>query len=182
PALATGIPAPPQVAAPGPIVCVPKAAAAEYAARRNDPTWIGSLPPFLMPGLPPGSYRLFEVPDGSMAPRFGAGDRVLCRHTPRPEELHDGQPCLLLAEGEGLLLRRVVNRIHRSGSLLLLADNPGEAPGLLELPASNLLELWAVVYVISSDLAPPAPQVYGKIADLEQQLRALTQGARHHQP
>ncbi|GAA4325771.1 XRE family transcriptional regulator [Flaviaesturariibacter amylovorans] len=147
--------------------------AAWYAAYRQDPAWLAALPQFSMPGLPPGSYRVFEVADDSMASRFRTGDRVICRAVAGPGAVLDGQPYLLLAAGRELLLRRVLNRIPATGCLQLIADAPGT--GLLELRPAELLELWQVLYVLSSELAPPADQVISRIADLEQRLQALVQ-------
>jgi transcriptional regulator with XRE-family HTH domain len=168
------------------VVFIPKEAAGAYASRHNDAAWLAELPLYMMPGLRSDTHRLFEVADASMAPRFSAGDRVVCRRVSSTGELQDGHPYVLVT-ATGHFLRRVLNRMPAQGGLQLVADEPGFSNP--SIPAAirreELLELWSVEWVISTNLAPPLGQVYARIADLEQQLRAWAESrpdspARHH--
>jgi transcriptional regulator with XRE-family HTH domain len=157
-----------------PIVFVSSEAAPAYADRRAEGSWLASLPLYKLPGLRAGTHRIFEVADAAMGPRFSPGDRVVCRLAGSPGEVQDGHAYLLVTPS-GLWLRRVINRLPQGGGLLLLADEPAavsQAPAVLH--KENLLEIWSVEWVMSSRLAPPVGQVYGRIADLEQQLQALS--------
>jgi transcriptional regulator with XRE-family HTH domain len=163
----------PAAATEAQVPCIPKEAAGTYAASRSDKSWLDTLPLYTMPGLRAGTHRLFEVPDASMAPRFGTGDRLVCRRVTALEELLDGCPYILVTAA-GYFLRRVSYRPHEGAALRLIADEPLAAAGAPHtVRREALLELWVVESVLSSDLAPPIGHVYARIADLEQQLRNL---------
>ncbi|RYZ23016.1 MAG: helix-turn-helix domain-containing protein [Chitinophagaceae bacterium] len=157
------------------IVFVPKEEAVFYSERRKESSWLGSLPLYALPGLQPDTHRMFEVADGAMCPRFTPGDRIVCRWVGALDDLRDGHVYLVVTQG-GLWLRRVLNRLSEQGCLQLVADEPTAVPpsAPTNVRRDDLLELWSVEWVISANLAPPMGQVYGRIADLEQQLRNLT--------
>ncbi|WP_165871530.1 XRE family transcriptional regulator [Flaviaesturariibacter flavus] len=156
------------------IVFVPKEEAVLYSERRKESAWLGSLPLYALPGLQPETHRMFEVADGAMSPRFTPGDRIVCRWLAGLDDLRDGHAYLVVTQA-GLWLRRVLNRLPEQGGLQLVADDPTAVPpsAPTNVRREDLLELWSVEWVISANLAPPMSQVYGRIADLEQQLRNL---------
>ncbi|GAB4093082.1 hypothetical protein GCM10028786_20090 [Flaviaesturariibacter terrae] len=155
------------------VPAVSRAEAANYANLSGESTYVAGLPTWGLPLPDTGTYRLFEVADNALAPRFTAGDWALCRRLESLEELRDGAACFLLCPGHGLLLRRVLNQLP--GMVHLLVDAVSIAgSGPAALPPTAITEAWEVEWSGSRQLDAPLSQVYGKIAELEQQVRALS--------
>ncbi|RYZ18223.1 MAG: helix-turn-helix domain-containing protein [Chitinophagaceae bacterium] len=142
--------------------------AARYLQQGAEPGYLEGLPAYGLPGLRSDEYRVFEVTDPALAPRFEPGDRVLCRRAPAGEPPREGAVYLLVSPVHGLLLRRL--RSDGAGRWLL-GPSPG---GPVTLAASEVRELWQAEWVLSARLDPPLEDMNRRIADLEEQLSALS--------
>jgi transcriptional regulator with XRE-family HTH domain len=145
-----------------------------YLTKREDPDYIASLPYYSLPRFSDNTYRIFEVQDNAMEPKFSYGDKVVASWVLNMEDIRDGNVYLLVTKS-GILLRRVINKLRERKSLQLISDTlqyKDQYP-LLELSPDEIYEVWLAEYVISSNLNQPIQNVYGKIADLETKLHDL---------
>src|SRR5262249_29646250 len=127
-------------------------------------------PAFSFPGLPPGSFRMFEVGGGSLYPMVQDRDRILGRWTTL-EDISEDQVCVILTYSRGLLIRRVGRR--ESGQLWIRA-NPLQRE---EFPAfwlaeQDVLEIWEMAFVITRQL-PVLSGIRLQLAELEASVQAI---------
>ncbi|WP_207515787.1 hypothetical protein [Longitalea luteola] len=109
-----------------------------------------------------------------MEPKFSYGDKVVGSWVLNLEDIRDGNVYLLVTRN-GILLRRIVNKLSDRKSLQLISDTlkyKDQYP-LIELSPDIIYEVWLVEYVISSNLDQPIQNVYVKIADLETKIQDL---------
>lgn len=159
-------PAPPALARSG-VPYVAREESGRYLELGSDGAYLDRLPAYGFPGLRSEEYRVFEVADAALAPRFEPGDRVLCRRVSVSEPLRAGAVYLVVSKAQGLLLRRL--RLRDAGSWDLLGDDGSWVP----VPVHEVRELWQAECLLSTRLQSAADNLQIRIADLEQQLQQL---------
>ena len=143
-----------------------------YIINREDSAYISSLPNYSFPKFTDNTYRLFEMGDQAMEPKFAIGDKVVAAWVSNLEEISDTKIYVFVTTDYGILVRRVANRVSGQGNLYLISDTihyKNQYPPI-EVSVSQVLEVWVVEYVISSNLAQPLENMHGRIADLEMRL------------
>ncbi|WP_236972536.1 S24 family peptidase [Membranihabitans marinus] len=133
------------------IVHVPVPAQAGYAAESIQPEFVTELPAYTLPGyeFQFGSFRSFDVSGDSMLPYLNPGDKVVCSFVePRDwlTAIKDNHVYVIVSRG-AVVIKRVVNNIHRHRHLLLVSDNKEFQPYRLNI--SDLREVWYVKTKIS---------------------------------
>jgi phage repressor protein C with HTH and peptisase S24 domain len=127
------------------ITAVSTKAAAGYALGYGDPDWIGSLPTFDLP-LPEvpqdRTLRFFQIEGDSMLP-LPSGTWILCAFVERLEDVGSGRPYVVATQEDGLVFKRVENRLDEEGDLLLTSNNPLFAP--FSLDPENVKEAWRAI-------------------------------------
>jgi len=133
------------------ISAVSAKAAAGYATGITDPEWVASLPHFSLP-LPEvpsdRTLRFFQIEGDSMLP-LPSGTWVLSEFVERPEHIGGGRPYILSTREDGLLFKRVENRLDREGDFLLVSNNPAFAP--YAIAADQVREAWRAIGWFSTD-------------------------------
>lgn len=130
------------------IELVPYKASAGYLNGYADPEFIEELPRFRLPTLGTGgTYRAFEISGDSMLP-LASGTVIVGRFVEDWSTLKDGTPCIIVSEKEGVVFKRVYNKLKEASMLRLHSDNALYAP--YELPAETVLEIWEAKSYISS--------------------------------
>ncbi len=156
------------------IELVPHKAAAGYLNGYADPEYLGELPRFRLPMLPPtGSYRAFEISGDSMLPLV-SGTVVVGRYVDELANLKDGTPCVVVSPRDGIVFKRVFRKARPAGALALHSDNPQYKP--YELPGAEALEIWEAKCYISTHF--PAAELSlerlaSVVAELQQQVAEL---------
>ena len=127
------------------ITAVSTKAAAGYTAGFGDPEWIGNLPTFDLP-LPEvpqdRTLRFFQIEGDSMLP-LPSGTWVLCAYVERLEDVGSGRPYVIATQEDGLVFKRVENRLDQEGDLLLTSNNPLFAP--YAIGPSKVQEAWRAI-------------------------------------
>jgi phage repressor protein C with HTH and peptisase S24 domain len=77
--------------------------------------------------LPRGKYRAFPLRGDSMLP-LGDGCYVVGKFTESIEELKNGKTYILLTTNDGIVYKRVFNKIRKDGKIHLHSDNPSFKP------------------------------------------------------
>lgn len=145
------------------IVVVPQKAAAGYAIGYADKDYLSELPQYQLPFLPKGkTYRAFEITGDSMLP-IQPDSIVVGEYVENWYELKDGSTCVVVSKNEGIVLKKVFNKIKESGKLLLKSNNIHYRP--YEIHAEDVLEIWKFAAYISRTLPK---ENYTTLEDLKQ--------------
>ncbi len=121
-------------------------AAAGYLNGYADPEYIKELQRFQLPFLPTGTYRAFEIKGDSMQP-LPSGSIVIGEYVEKIADLKDGMTYVVISKEDGIVYKRVFNKIEQDGLLVLKSDNPTYQA--YNIPAQDILEIWKGVAHIS---------------------------------
>lgn len=124
------------------IPLVPVKASAGYAAGYGDIDFIRQLPQFHMP-FPELSKsrtsRIFQINGDSMLP-VPSGAYVLAEYVQDWSSLKDYACCIVVTRDEGVVYKRIINRLEEEQQLLLISDNKLYAP--YPVSADQIVEIW----------------------------------------
>lgn len=126
---------------------VPQKAAAGYTTGYADPEFVQELPRFNLPNLPSGSYRAFEITGDSMMP-LQPGSIVIGEYVEDWHQVHDSQTYIVVSEKDGIVYKRVYNKIAENSELILQSDNPSYQPYSISI--EDVLEIWQAKAYIST--------------------------------
>lgn len=143
------------------VVLIPEKAAAGYTKGYSDAEYIKELDTYHLPHLPKGkTYRAFEITGDSMLP-LQSGTIVIGEYMQDWKEVKDNQACVIVSQNEGIVFKKVFNRIERRNSLLLKSSNIHYAP--YEISVTEVSEIWKFVAYIGQEL----PQAQSSMDDLK---------------
>ncbi|GEO05794.1 hypothetical protein AAE02nite_34580 [Adhaeribacter aerolatus] len=156
------------------IELVPHKASAGYLNGYADPEFIEELPKFRLPMLnTTGTHRAFEIKGDSMLP-IASGTVIIGKFVEDWSSIKDGTPCILVSQQEGVVFKRVYNKIKTEATLRLHSDNPVYHP--YELGIDNIYEIWEAKAYISNSF-PIADFSLSKLTsivmDLQQEVIKL---------
>ena len=152
------------------VVYVPLRSRESYRQGYDREEFIRQLSVFSFPGLPQGSFRMFEVGGRSLYPLLQDRDRVVGRWTTL-DDLSEDQVCVILTRDQGLIIRKIG---AREQGLLWIKGNPlqrGEFPPF-RIDEGNILEIWDMALLIT----PHLPELSGlrqQMAELEVSVRLI---------
>jgi phage repressor protein C with HTH and peptisase S24 domain len=127
-------------------------AAAGYLNGYADPEFIEELPRFQLPFLPQGTYRAFEISGDSMLP-LTPGTIIIGEYVENWEVLKDGHCYILVTGTEGVVYKRVYNKLDEGKVLSLHSDNPAYPPYSVKI--ADVVEVWKAKAYISSVFPDP---------------------------
>ncbi|MBD2722253.1 LexA family transcriptional regulator [Hymenobacter armeniacus] len=153
---------------------VPQKAAAGYLNGYADPEYLEVLPKFRLPMLSnTGTYRAFEIAGDSMLP-IASGTVIVGRYVEDWSTIKDGTPCIVVSKREGIVFKRLFNKLRSGAMFVLHSDNPNFSP--YDLNVDDVLEIWEAKSYISSTF-PIAElsleRVASLVLDLQQQVALL---------
>jgi transcriptional regulator with XRE-family HTH domain len=117
-------------------------ASAGYLNGYADPEYIESLQRMKLPFVPTGKHRAFPIKGDSMPP-LGDGSFVVGRFVEDLRDIRNGQTYVLLTQNDGIVYKRVFNKLKEKKRLLLCSDNKLYDP--YEVHAEEVLEAWEFV-------------------------------------
>jgi transcriptional regulator with XRE-family HTH domain len=149
------------------IELVPAKAAAGYTIGYADADYLRDLPKYQLPFLSKGrTYRAFEISGDSMLPLL-PGSVVIGEYVDNWNSLKDGAVCVVVSKNEGVVLKKVYNRIAERGTLMLKSNNIAYSP--YEIFAEDVLEIWRFSAYVSKDF----PEDGNSVADLRKAFARL---------
>lgn len=156
------------------IELVPLKASAGYLNGYSDPEFIEELPRFKLPMLGnSGTFRAFEISGDSMLP-ITSGTVIVGRYVEDWKTIKDGTPCIIVSQKEGVVFKRIYNKLQDTAVLRLHSDNPVYSP--YELHVEDILEIWEAKSYISSTF-PIADLSLDKLSsivlDLQKEMQKL---------
>jgi phage repressor protein C with HTH and peptisase S24 domain len=150
------------------VVLVPVKAAAGYLAGYGDSEFIQTLPTFSLPNIQNGTFRMFQVSGHSMYPTLCDGCYVVGEWVENwIKDVKDNRIYVVVSD-EGVLVKRVLNRLKKYENLYLKSDNRKENPNTT-LEPSQIKEIWAVKMHLSFELPDPTV-LYDRVGDLEAEI------------
>ena len=153
------------------IPLVPVRAQAGYLQGYDDPQYIKELPMYNLPGMRNGTFRIFQVEGLSMYPTLQSGSYVVGQFVEDWEHISDNRIYVVVST-EGVIVKRVLNRIEKYGSLYCKSDN--RVFPHINVRLKDVKEIWECKMHLSFDFLDPVPE-YQKIADLEADVQFLKQ-------
>jgi len=153
------------------ITVVPVKAAAGYLNGFSDPEYIEKLPKFalhLQELSANRTYRVFQIKGNSMEP-VAEGSYIICEYVQDWQEIKSGKTYTLLTKEEGMVYKRVYNRIEEKGELILKSDNPEYEPYTVKI--DNVSEAWKALGYMSFKLPEPDDVSLHKITFLVSEMK-----------
>lgn len=126
---------------------VPIEASAGYLKGYADPEYIEQLQKIKLPFLPTGTHRAFPIKGDSMLP-VKDGSFIVAKFIEDITDVKDGRTYIVLTKEDGLVYKRVYNRIKDLKSLLLYSDNKAYSPYKVKI--TDVLELWEFTCCINT--------------------------------
>jgi transcriptional regulator with XRE-family HTH domain len=162
------------------ITVVPVKAAAGYLNGFSDPEYIEKLPKFalhLQELSANRTYRVFQIKGNSMEP-VAEGSYIICEYVQDWQEIKSGKTYILLTKEEGMVYKRVYNRILENGELILKSDNPEYEPYTVKI--NNVSEAWKALGYMSFKLPEPDEVSLHKlmhlVTDMKKDIEKLKSG------
>lgn len=153
------------------IVLVPVKAAAGYLNGYGDPEFIQKLPTYSLPNINNGTFRMFQVKGHSMHPTLMDKSFVVGEWVENwVKSVKDNRVYVIVCD-EGVLVKRVLNRLKKYGNLYLKSDNRKEYPNI-NIEPERIFEVWEVKMHIGTDLPDPAV-MYDRMNDLEAEMEHI---------
>lgn len=153
------------------VVLVPVKAAAGYLLGYGDSGYIQSLPTFSLPNIQNGTFRMFQVSGHSMYPTISDGSYVVGEWVENwIKDIKDNRIYVIVCDN-GILVKRVLNRLKKYENLYLKSDNRKEYPNVT-LEPNQIKEVWAVKMHLSFDLPDPTV-LYDRVGDLEAEIEYI---------
>jgi hypothetical protein len=133
------------------IVLVPISARGNYPLKYQDTDFIQALPFFTLPEYhnSVGTHRCFEVSGDEMEPCLFDGERVIGSYM-HPNLWQNGirdNHCFVVVTKTQILVRRVLNKLEDSQSLILISDNNYYPP--TRVHTDDVREVWLIIQKIS---------------------------------
>jgi transcriptional regulator with XRE-family HTH domain len=155
------------------IILVPQKAAAGYTTGYADKDYLSELPQYQLPFLPKGrTYRAFEITGDSMLP-IQPESIVVCEYVDDWNDIKDGNVCIVVSKNEGIVLKKVFNKVKDRGSFVMKSMNIHYKP--YEIDADEILEMWKFSAYISKSLPE---ENYTSVFDLKEALWRLEDEVR----
>ncbi|MFD2562820.1 S24 family peptidase [Aquimarina rubra] len=161
------------------VVYVPIKARAGYLDGYGDTEFIETLPSFNMPHLTNGTFRCFEVQGNSMVRTFFDGDLVFGKYVEDLNDIKDGRIYVIVSKNDGIVLKRVINRIEERGKLILKSDNKDGNYPTYTINSEEIVEAWYVTMFASKQMPEPV-DVYDRLHDLETKIVLLEEELRRN--
>ena len=151
------------------IPLVPVKAQAGYLQGYDDPKFIRKLPMYNLPGMRNGTFRMFQVEGLSMYPTLQSGSYVVGQFVEDWQHISNNRIYVVVST-EGVIVKRVLNKIEKYGSLYCKSDN--RVFPHINVRLNDVKEIWECKMHLSFDFLDPIPE-YKKIADLEADVQNL---------
>jgi phage repressor protein C with HTH and peptisase S24 domain len=151
------------------VVLVDVKAQAGYLNGFNNPTFLKKLPTYNLPNIRNGIYRMFQIEGHSMYPTMHSNSYVVGQFVENwVNDIKDNKIYIIVSDNDGVVIKRVLNRIDKYNSLYCKSDNRKEYPSFT-VDVKDIKEVWEVKLLLSYNLLDPA-EIYDRVSDLEAEI------------
>lgn len=151
---------------------VPIRASAGYLQGYSDETFIENLPRISLPFTDAGKFRGFPIQGDSMPP-LETGAYVVGKYVENISDVKDGKTYIVLTQNEGLVYKRLYNKIKEDGSIHLHSDNKAYHP--YQIKPDEIFEVWSFVCSINATDSPISDLIYNAIQNIQADVVHLKQ-------
>ena len=151
---------------------VPIRASAGYLQGYSDETFIENLPRISLPFTDTGKFRGFPIQGDSMPP-LETGAYVVGKYVENISDVKDGKTYIVLTQNEGLVYKRLYNKIKEDGSIHLHSDNKAYHP--YQIKPDEIFEVWSFVCSINATDSPISDLIYNAIQNIQADVVDLKQ-------
>lgn len=149
------------------IEIVPVEASAGYLRGYSDPEYIEHLNKIKLPFLPTGTHRAFPIKGDSMLP-VKSGSYVVARFIENIRDLKNGKTYIIITLNDGIVYKRVFDKLDEHNMLLLASDNKKYDPYYVHI--DEVLELWEFTCSINTQEYDEQELKISSIANMLTQL------------
>lgn len=149
-------------------------ARAGYLNGYGDIEYVERLPSYALPGFNNGTFRAFEVEGESMKPTLRHSDIVFSQWLESLNDIREDRVHVVVTKSEGIVIKRVLNRIEQYGYLVCKSDNidnKHDYPNIKIYP-EDILEVWYPRIYMSAEFKAPG-DIYRRFNDIEATLEEL---------
>lgn len=152
------------------IIFVSQKAQAGYLHGYGDMDFVENLPAFRLPILKEGTFRCFEVKGNSMYRTLCDGDLVVGSYVEDLQDIKSGRIYIVITKNDGIVIKRVINRIAERALLILKSDNKDYPTYTVQ--AEDIMEVWYVNLYASKQMAETV-DIYERLDQLETEVTVL---------
>jgi transcriptional regulator with XRE-family HTH domain len=149
---------------------VPIRASAGYLQGYSDESFIESLPRISLPFTDSGKFRGFPIQGDSMPP-IEQGAYIIGKYVEELTDIKDGKTYVVLTQNDGLVYKRLYNKIGEDGTIHLHSDNKAYYP--YQVKPEEVFELWSFVCSLNPSDSPISDLVYNSIQNLQADVAEL---------
>ena len=149
------------------IEIIPIKATAGYLQGYADPEYIEQLQKIKLPFLPTGTHRAFPISGDSMLP-VKDGSFVVAKFVDDIKDVKNGRTYIVLTKEDGLVYKRVYNKIEERNCLELHSDNKTYTP--YDVHMEQVIELWEFTCCINTQEYSENELKLSSIVNMFQQL------------
>lgn len=149
---------------------VPIRASAGYLQGYSDESFIESLPRISLPFTDSGKFRGFPIQGDSMPP-IEQGAYIIGKYVEELTDIKDGRTYVVLTQNDGLVYKRLYNKIEEDGTIHLHSDNKAYYP--YQVKPEEVFELWSFVCSLNPSDSPISDLVYNSIQNLQADVAEL---------
>lgn len=149
------------------IEIIPMEASAGYLRGYSDPEYIEHLNKIKLPFLPTGTHRAFPIKGDSMLP-VKSGSYIVARFVENLRDLKNGKTYIIITLNDGIVYKRVFDKIDEHNMLLLASDNKKYDPYYIHI--DEVLELWEFTCSINTQEYDEQELKISSIANMLTQL------------
>ncbi len=149
------------------IEIIPIKATAGYLQGYADPEYIEQLQKIKLPFLPTGTHRAFPISGDSMLP-VKDGSFVVAKFVDDIKDVKNGRTYIVLTKEDGLVYKRVYNKIEERNCLELHSDNKTYTS--YDVHMEQVIELWEFTCCINTQEYSENELKLSSIVNMFQQL------------
>jgi transcriptional regulator with XRE-family HTH domain len=153
------------------ITVVPIKAKAGYLNGCSDKEYIADLPQFNLPLTEittNKSYRIFQITGDSMEP-IAPYSYIITEHETNWYEVKDNRCYIVVTKDEGIVYKRLINKITEENEIILKSDNP--SVDAYPIATDNILEVWKAIGYITFTLPEPEDISISKLTSMYEELK-----------
>jgi transcriptional regulator with XRE-family HTH domain len=157
------------------ISLVPLKAAAGYLGGYSDLEFIEQLPTFQLPlnELSSNStYRMFQINGDSMLP-IPSGAYIIGEYLLDWSTIKSKQSAIVVSSNEGVVFKRIENKIKHDRTIELHSDNKLYAPFTVKV--EDITEIWKAVGYVSFELSTDLIEKNDQLSQMNEMLLQLQQ-------
>jgi transcriptional regulator with XRE-family HTH domain len=151
---------------------VPVKASAGYLHGYSDEEFIENLPRISLPYAMNGKFRGFPIIGDSMPP-LEQGAFVVGQYVEKLSDIKDGKTYIVLTQNDGLVYKRLYNKIEIDGSIELHSDNKAYLP--YSIKPDDVFEIWSFVCSINPSDRQVSDLIYDAIMNIQADVAGMKQ-------